>query len=1107
MPQYFVPDGDSIIDGQPLQITGIGRDAGVGACNDNASFLAYFKNQGNDEFSLITVNTRITNYLGLPYNGGNKVYGIRETGTGTPSHYITISQYGYVTGLGKIACPVKGGPINTDPIVIVEPPAPVEEEVPVAVTPPSSEIQYHYFTILNESYSKKIFGYYSGSASFPYLFNAEQTGSGEGNGDPTSGFVYLDKGAIGSDGTTDEDDSTKLVIDVQTSSSKETIINYLSTLSSSIDVADYGSVKISSVEKPTFSITYNISEINTHPTSSSPGDSILADGWFELGINLSASAEGSNPLSSSIAFLEQSASYDLPVNVEFFNDALLGYHEIELPGSGSMSFVAAIEQTGSLKSGSISEPFNTTWGVSEKEFLATDYYPAGQGTGYMWNDGYKAKHIKLNNISYEGDKLSSFIKKSEESNFVLYNPKNANQNKLYTSNGNYSEKYILDNSTRYTNYSHLKVDQLNFLTSFAVDSENFSSNDFNLNASGNWIIYATSSGTITHPTASTGIDKSIPQGYFPRTLATEQYFRGWDDSVYYVNGEFISDRSFTYTDKLNGFNSGSTEYDADGSPNYKISSLPFFIDATSSFITIESESIVNFNNQTNLVDIGPRFNVVGGGQQRYYYKEDTGQIIISGSEHIDAKKAANLSYNSLYDVELVSPSNNTIVYTTPEGFAVTVLASQSLWLSRGIANPGTEDGDLWKYNRHLHRPYKTYILTSTGSYIKGYSEELYGEIIYREGPYPVGPPANEFERVFIAYSSSVASDREDGIYTFLTDLDENVTLYASADLDYKRNGDLLRARYGEAEYNSEEYGQEDTGSLLTWETASLKVYKNDSILIKDTFHNISASIVDGITLDVTKSISSGGFRTGDKIKVSVEVENAQSGFNAAIVVNNYNLQLDAPTPPTSDLIPVTFDNALGLIGDCDPTINNIVGDRPNERLQDVDYSIDINHPINFDQIIKDEAVRATVPESNFTQLGFANQRYFGSSTTREEINEFRDGSDYDVNNKFYYKDDITNPNLLNAGKGPKLGNLPNVELNNSYISYFNKIVDPYPLVNGKTAYYVKYLVDESGTVFDPTLSDNNFSLFERTYQVSDYDSKPTRVKTSLQNIDEVKELL
>ena len=1091
-----------------LKLTAVGRDSSQAACSDYLIFTGYFVNHLSQprDFSSIQTGTRIYGFLSSPLVGGSKYFGIKEDGFGNPTHYIQVNDSGYVIGSGKLTCAVQGGPILTDPIEIEEPPAPVEEDIPVSVTPPNSEIQYHYYTILNESYSKKIFGYYSGSASYPYLFNAEQTGSGEGNGDPTSGFIYLDKGTIGSDNTTNEDDSTKLVIDVQSSSSKENIVNYLSTLSSSIDTSDYGFVKISPKESSTFSLTFEIDSINTHPTSSSPGDSILADGWFEIGLTFSSSAGGENPLSSSISYLEQSSSYDLPVNVEFFNDALLGYHEIELPGNKSISFIAAIEQTGSLPSGSISGPFNTNWGISEKEFLSSTYYPSSRGHGYMWNDGYKAKHIKLNNTSYDGDPLTSFIRKSQESNFVLFNPKNAEQNKLYTSDGNYSEQYQLDNVTRFDNYSHLKVDQLNSLTSFAVDSENFASNDFNFDVKGNWIIYATSSGTVTFPTASSGVNQSIPQGYFPATLDTEQFIRGWDDSTYYFNGNLLSTPSFNYVDKQDGFNSGSTEQDNDGSPNYKKSSLPFFIDASSSFITIQSESIVEFNNQSNLTKIGPSFKTAGSNdEQIYYYKEDTGEVIIKGSEHIDTKKSANLLYNRLYDVELVPPSNNTVVYTTPEGFNVTVLASQSLWLSRGIANPGTLDGDLWKYNNHLHRPYKTYILTSTGSYIKGYSEELYGEIIYREGPYPVGPPANEFETIFIAYSESLASGREDGVYTFSTDLDESITLYASADLDYQRNGDLLRARYGEAEYNSEEYGQEDTGSLLTWETASLKVYKNNSVLVKETFHNVSSSIVDGITLDVTKSISSGGFRTGDTIKVSIEVENTQSGFNAALVVNNYNLKLDAPTPPTSDLVPVTFDNALGFIDDCDPTVNNIVGDRPNKRLQDVDYSVDVNSPINFDQIIKDEAVRATVPESNFTQLGFANQRYFGSSTSRRNINEYNQNDDVDSSNKQFYSEDTTGENI-NSGKGPNLGKVPNIELKNGYIAYFNKLIDPYPLVNGKTAYYVKYLIDESGTVFDPTLSDINFSILEGTFKLQDYDQKPTRTKVSLQNIDEVKEL-
>ena len=127
-----------------------------------------------------------------------------------------------------------------------------------------------------------------------------------------------------------------------------------------------------------------------------------------------------------------------------------------------------------------------------------------------------------------------------------------------------------------------------------------------------------------------------------------------------------------------------------------------------------------------------------------------------------------------------------------------------MWLSRGISNPGTLDGDIWKYNRFLHRPYKTYALTTTGSYIKGYSEELYGDVIYREGAYHVGPPPNEFETIYIAYSESAANLRDDGIYTFPTQLTENIIIYADVELDYLRNSALTRAKYGEAEFGSEE---------------------------------------------------------------------------------------------------------------------------------------------------------------------------------------------------------------------------------------------------------------------------------------------------------------
>jgi hypothetical protein len=201
-----------------------------------------------------------------------------------------------------------------------------------------------------------------------------------------------------------------------------------------------------------------------------------------------------------------------------------------------------------------------------------------------------------------------------------------------------------------------------------------------------------------------------------------------------------------------------------------------------------------------------------------------------------------------------------------------------------------------------------------------------------------------------------------------------------------------------------------------------------------------------------------------------------------------------------------IDTQFSIDQDCDPILNNATEPRTNEWLQDVDYSVNAITPINFDQLINFTATKATVPQSNYTQLGIINSKYVGSSTTRDKINEYNPLGNSDPLNKLIYSTGI-DAFLTNKGKGPSLGKIPNVELNNAYVAYFNKIIDPYPILNNKVAYYVKFLVDDAGNILDPILSDINFSVFKDTFQLKDYDDKPTRVNTAISNIDESKELL
>jgi hypothetical protein len=192
------------------------------------------------------------------------------------------------------------------------------------------------------------------------------------------------------------------------------------------------------------------------------------------------------------------------------------------------------------------------------------------------------------------------------------------------------------------------------------------------------------------------------------------------------------------------------------------------------------------------------------------------------------------------------------------------------------------------------------------------------------------------------------------------------------------------------------------------------------------------------------------------------IENFQL-FNSTLKNNYSYLFVNQLSPNTSfavdaledsTFVPAYFNNSISVIPDCDPTYNNVSNYILNRRIQVVDYSIDLLNPINFDLILRDEAEKSPVPESNYTQTSFTRIRYNGSRSSSQRINVYTSGSDEGT-----------------------FGSTPNVESRKAYFTYYSRIYDLYPLLNFKTTFEIKYIIDSFGNIQQPRIGDASYFNF------------------------------
>ena len=222
------------------------------------------------------------------------------------------------------------------------------------------------------------------------------------------------------------------------------------------------------------------------------------------------------------------------------------------------------------------------------------------------------------------------------------------------------------------------------------------------------------------------------------------------------------------------------------------------------------------------------------------------------------------------------------------------------------------------------------------------------------------------------------------------------------------------------------------------ETATGRVAITGSINIEANNYTVDDAFRMGVSVE--KSFGYGLTIT----EYSMSIFNSSSRwspFNDATRMSNNNLNLEANNyrePLSTPFIIQTY-YGNGILPfqyalDCQPLLNNFVNQRPNPYLMDIDYNFQGNTiyfsssiaPVNFLQILSGSAVRATVPESNYTQQSFINPRYNGVKSTSKELN------------------------VWTVGDIGTYGKNPTVELRDAYFGYFNDLDDPYPNINGLT---------------------------------------------------------
>lgn len=457
----------------------------------------------------------------------------------------------------------------------------------------------------------------------------------------------------------------------------------------------------------------------------------------------------------------------------------------------------------------------------------------------------------------------------------------------------------------------------------------------------------------------------------------------------------------------------------------------------------------------------------------YYYKD--GKIYIENGVNLNEfKRMIPLDTEGRGRTTRLKYRGQSINITTDGGTSIESDVNDEIWMQHNYAgNLDTSRlyssvSNSWWYDVDKHREYRIFL-------VFGYNDSkvINGETYYNW----------RVKRAYIEYNDA-DQDTNTGTFRFSSRPNSRIQITGSATI---------------------------TSTAQTWQEATLKVYKhqqdgrNPELVDSEEVTGLSGVVNQTLTLQT--SLRPTEIDPGERLSLALEVGDKPSGMASALKVTNYSLEINGGEGEYVPREPVYLGLSSGfdLSEDCNPLLNNVSTGRENNDLQVVEFELNdlgqgIAFPSNIEEILINQARKAEVPASNYTQRGPIQGKYNGSKLTRTEINSFDFPSNGHLNgsglNSLEFRVTSNEEQTFNV-----------VDIRDTNLGYFNQIIDPYPVLNGKTAYFVKYLINSNGTVQDPSLSEIGKITFENTFRDRNVNLRDALFTPSIPNDVNRQELL